>query len=71
MNTYDYPEFSSHSYPEASKIPGIGGSIHLLERGIVTCSSTTVSLLGIEVLGIRQLKIVTTLDTWLSCAGLF
>ncbi|MEW5920337.1 MAG: hypothetical protein AB1796_05145 [Bacillota bacterium] len=71
MNSLDYPEAVGHNYPEISKIPGTGSTLDLLERGIVTFNSTTVSLLGIDILGIRQFKLVTTLDTWLACAGLF
>lgn len=61
MNSCNHPEVLKHNYP---------GSKDLIERGIVTFSSTTISLLGIDLLGIHQLKIVTTLDTWLGCADL-
>jgi hypothetical protein len=44
--------------------------LDMLERGIVTGSSTVISLLGLDLLGIRQLKIVTTLETWLRCGEL-
>ncbi|TCL75074.1 hypothetical protein EDC14_10034 [Hydrogenispora ethanolica] len=42
--------------------------IDLLDRGVVTGTSTVVSLLGLDLIGIRQLKVVTTLETWLNCA---
>lgn len=55
---------------EIMKVPEKGHNADLLERGIVTASSTVIDLLGIDLIGIRQIKIVTTLDTWLNCAGL-
>jgi hypothetical protein len=42
--------------------------LDLLERGIVNASSTTISLLGLDLIGIRQVKVTTTIDTWLKCA---
>ncbi len=71
MTGPNYPEATNVSYPDAAKVPGIGHQIEMLERGIVTASSTDISLLGIDLLGIRQFKIVTTLDTWLCCGGIF
>lgn len=41
-----------------------------LDRGIVMGSSTVISLLGLDLLGIRQFKIITSLDTWLRCPEL-
>jgi len=49
-------------------LSGINRSIDTLDRGIVSSSSTVISLLGLDLIGIRQLKIITTLDTWLNCA---
>jgi hypothetical protein len=42
-------------------------SMAMLEKGIVNASSTVISLLGLDLIGIRQLKIITTLETWLNC----
>ena len=46
-------------------------SLDLLERGIVTATNTVISLLGMELLSIRQTKVVTTIETWLRCAEFF
>lgn len=51
-------------------LPSIEHSIDVLERGIVSASNTAISLLGLDILSIRQVKIVTTLETWLSCPEL-
>jgi hypothetical protein len=65
-----YPEKLEHGYAELSRHPRKDHSFELLEKGIVTVNSTVIDLLGIDLLGIRQFKLVTTLDTWLNCAGL-
>jgi len=51
MTGPNYPEATNVSYPDAAKVPGIGHQIEMLERGIVTASSTDISLLGIDLLG--------------------
>jgi hypothetical protein len=43
----------------------VNHSVDLLEKGIVNASSTVISLLGLDLIGIRQIKIITTLDTWM------
>lgn len=53
---------------DVQELSGINRSIDMLDRGIVSSSSTVVSLLGLDLIGIRQLKIVTSLETWLNCA---
>jgi hypothetical protein len=53
---------------DIQELSGMDRSKDLLDRGIVNASSTVVSLLGLDLIGIRQLKVVTTLDTWLNCA---
>jgi hypothetical protein len=53
---------------DAQELTGINHPNDLLDRGIVSASSTVVSLLGLDLIGIRQFKVVTTLDTWLNCA---
>jgi hypothetical protein len=55
---------------DIEQLSHIDHSMDLLERGIVNASSTVISLLGLDLIGIRQLKIVTTLDTWLNCSEL-
>jgi len=45
-------------------------SMDMLDRGIVTGTSTVISLLGIDLLAIRQVKIVTSIETWLCCSEL-
>jgi hypothetical protein len=50
---------------EVQELSGMHHSDDLLDRGIVNASSTVVSLLGLDLIGIRQLKVVTTIDTWL------
>jgi hypothetical protein len=55
---------------DIEQLSGINHSMDLLERGIVNASSTVISLLGLDLIGIRQLKIVTTLETWLNCGEL-
>jgi hypothetical protein len=49
-------------------LPGVDRAANLLDQGVVTATSTVVSLLGLDLLGIRQLRVVTTLETWLKCA---
>lgn len=48
-------------------LSGLYHSIDMLDRGIVNASATTISLLGIDLLGIRNIKLITTIDTWLKC----
>ena len=55
---------------DIEQLSSIDHSRDLLERGIVNASSTVISLLGLDLIGIRQLKIVTTLETWLNCGEL-
>ncbi len=50
---------------DIEQLSNINHSLDLLERGIVNASSTVISLLGLDLIGIRNLKIITTLDTWL------
>ncbi len=52
---------------DIEQIAGINHSGDLLERGIVNATSTIISLLGLDLIGIHQLKVVTTLETWLKC----
>jgi hypothetical protein len=56
---------------EAGELAQLDHSITALERGIVISDSTTVSLLGIDLLGIKHLKVITTLDTWFHCPELW
>lgn len=51
-------------------LTGLHRSLDLLDRGVVNASATTISLLGIDLLGIRQIKVMTTIDTWLTCGEL-
>lgn len=55
---------------DIDKLSNMDHSIDLLEKGIVNASSTVISLLGLDLIGIRQIKIITTLETWLNCAEL-
>jgi hypothetical protein len=55
---------------DIQELSGINRQIDMLEKGIVSSSSTVISLLGLDLVGIRHLKIVTTLETWLNCAEL-
>ena len=43
----------------------------ILERGIVSATNTVISLLGLDLLGIRTTKVITTIETWLRCAEFF
>ncbi|HEX3048493.1 MAG TPA: hypothetical protein VHY08_27335 [Bacillota bacterium] len=52
---------------ETAELAKFDQSISALERGIIISDSTTISLLGIDVLGIKHLKVITTLDTWFHC----
>jgi hypothetical protein len=52
---------------DIEQIANVNHSLDLLEKGIVNASSTVISLLGLDLIGIRQIKIVTTLETWLNC----
>jgi hypothetical protein len=54
---------------EMQELCGIHHSDDLLDRGIVNSSSTVISLLGLDLIGVRQLKVVTTIDTWLNYGG--
>ncbi|MEW5785139.1 MAG: hypothetical protein AB1767_08735 [Bacillota bacterium] len=65
-----YPEKLDRGSMELMRHPGKDRSLELLERGIVTTSINKIDLLGIDLIGIKQFKLVTTLDTWLNCAGL-
>jgi hypothetical protein len=51
---------------DIEQIANVNHSVDLLEKGIVNASSTVISLLGLDLIGIRQIKIVTTLETWLN-----
>jgi hypothetical protein len=49
----------------AQDLATLDDSLSVLDRGIVTGTSTVISLLGLDLLAIRQIKVVTTIDTWL------
>jgi hypothetical protein len=50
---------------DIEQLSGVDRSMDLLERGIVNASSTVISLLGLDLIGIHQIKVTTTLETWL------
>lgn len=56
---------------DISSLANMDQSLSILEKGIVTATNTVISFLGLELLSIRQTKVVTTIETWLRCFEFF